>query len=557
MKKLLFLLLFPLLAFGQDIYLDHSVVQAAPYNVGDEITIKFNTTDNTANGAGMNLIQFDFQYNNKLLQYVSHTFNVTSNGTNGSAQTSRNAWNGYTFSPSGDKTHLTTQYNNFAGGGTYTNAPNWSVNRITIQDATDILHNETLVSVTFKILDKGLTADYNDYLDITSLSWARIYDDANSSNLWDVHSLTHNISLTDIKGGDAGDVVINLKSNAVDVNAIPAQDYWAEIFEKTDWDTNANPTPIASGQFDNANKRFTAQGLINDTEYVVKVSIINQPSWLDNVVTIADLALIFKQAIGTDINGGGNTLDYHIQNTLGDIVANQTIDFADSYEILAFLNGVTTNTQNATYTSVSKGAVNYYGLTDTFGQNNNGGFIANNIITPTDNLKSFNIAHALKGDVNFSHSYEPTAQGVAISAIAKSREMTTLRGVYAQKTQDSNLDLVAQIVDGKVEFSINIATPDMIGAQFNIEYDKTKLVLDEVIFDTGNDMTNFSNHIVEEGKVRLGSFDQNFTSLVKSGTPYKLIFTPIGQIDNTLGLITFKVNEGVKADGTQVNFQIN
>jgi hypothetical protein len=69
-------------------------------------------------------------------------------------------------------------------------------------------------------------------------------------------------------------------------------------------------------------------------------------------------------------------------------------------------------------------------------------------------------------------------------------------------------------------------------------------------------MTNFSNHLEAEGKINIGSFDQNFTSTVKVGTPYKLVFTPIGQIQNTVGLITFKVKEGVKTDGTQLTFNI-
>ena len=66
----------------------------------------------------------------------------------------------------------------------------------------------------------------------------------------------------------------------------------------------------------------------------------------------------------------------------------------------------------------------------------------------------------------------------------------------------------------------------------------------------------WGNHLEEEGKINIGSFDQNFTSTVKAGTPYKLVFTPIVPIQNTVGLITFKVKEGVKADGTQINFNI-
>ena len=97
----------------------------------------------------------------------------------------------------------------------------------------------------------------------------------------------------------------------------------------------------------------------------------------------------------------------------------------------------------------------------------------------------------------------------------------------------------------------------MVGSQFNIEYDNTRLQLEDVVFDTGNSMSNFSNHIVSEGKVRVGSFDQNLNTTVKTGSPYKLIFKPLVQLSNTAGLVTFKVKEGVKADGTQIKFQIN
>ena len=40
MKKLLFLLLFPLLSFGQ-LIIDQSIVEPGPYTVGQIITIKY------------------------------------------------------------------------------------------------------------------------------------------------------------------------------------------------------------------------------------------------------------------------------------------------------------------------------------------------------------------------------------------------------------------------------------------------------------------------------------------------------------------------------------
>ena len=96
----------------------------------------------------------------------------------------------------------------------------------------------------------------------------------------------------------------------------------------------------------------------------------------------------------------------------------------------------------------------------------------------------------------------------------------------------------------------------MVGSQFNIVYDPNVIELSNVVFDTGNTMTNFSN-IVEVGKVRVGSFDQNFDATVKQGTPYKLNFYTLRDYsENTSGLISFRVKEGVKADGTQIKFNI-
>ena len=75
----------------------------------------------------------------------------------------------------------------------------------------------------------------------------------------------------------------------------------------------------------------------------------------------------------------------------------------------------------------------------------------------------------------------------------------------------------------------------MVGSQFNIVYDPNILSLENVIFDTGNEMTNFSN-VIEDGYVRVGSFDQNVSTTVKEGTPYKLIFTPLETYRKYIGI---------------------
>jgi hypothetical protein len=110
MKKLLFLLL-PLFCLAQDLKLDHSYTNAEDFAVGDTITIKFNTIQVTED-VDPNLYIFDYEYNNKLLQKITHRFKVTDNSANTNAQTSLTHWDGYKYKvlSTYDEDNLSAQY---------------------------------------------------------------------------------------------------------------------------------------------------------------------------------------------------------------------------------------------------------------------------------------------------------------------------------------------------------------------------------------------------------------------------------------------------------------
>ena len=552
MKKLLgflFLLLVTNFTFGQS-RLDYTRVNSVT-QVGDTLVVKFQYFKGEQLGDAT-LTQFDFQYNNKLLSYISHDFQVAST----SAQKARNFWNGYKFGEdaSKDKTDFDGQYVSWLGGSaTYSADADWSVERITIQDATGYPHESEFIKYSFKIKDKGVT-NYSDYTNLIQANWAN-YKESDGTQI-DVTGQSE-LSLTNIQGGDAGNVVLNVFSNVITNNIGDGSHYGYNIYTKADYSVSSGTTTnvISTGTFDSAGQAVVT-GLVNDNEYAVVVFIDEQQPYLDQVVTVSDLALIFQQAIGagTSPNGQTPTFDYSIQKLLGNVVGGyDTNDFQDSYEVLAHLQGITSgNTPSITKTGF---AYNVSGIKSTFGDRNNAGNPSfNAFITPTDTNKSFDFAHALMGDVNFSHSHQPTSQ-LATIAMVQSKSMSINKAKY--QPENANIDLVSEIKNGKVIFSINSQVEGMVGSQFNIVYDNTRLVLDDVVFDTGNEMTNFANHLEENGKINIGSFDQNFTTNVKIGTPYKLIFTPTVQLQNTSGLISFKVNEGVKADGTQINFIIN
>lgn len=554
MKKILTLLvsvLCTISVFGQS-RMDYTRVNTVT-QVGDTLIVKYQYFIGNQNDA--RLYQFDIQHNNKLLDIISNDWQTTST----SAQKAVNTWNGYKFTIDGtkDQTDFDGQYLSWlAGNASYGANSDWSVQRVTYQDVTSLSDGDEIMKVSYKIKDKANT-NYTDYSNLINVNWAN-YQEADGTQI-DVTGQS-NVGLTGIQGGDAGNVSISVSSNVITNNIGDGGDFSYTIYNKGE--TN---NPIASGNFDAAGDA-TVQGLENDVEYDLYVSIDNSKTYLDNAVTVSDLALVFAEAIGAGDgpNGISTTFDYYIQSILANVVGTSIpnggdINFQDSYEILAYLQGVTTG--NTPLISKTGEVYNISGIKSTFGDEVNGIATVSATFKPTDNDKSFQFAHAIAGDVNFSHGFEPTSTNADIptsaqSAMASSMRISMARGEKFQP-ETANIDLVSEIVDGNVIFSINSDIAEMVGSQFNIEYDRTRLVLDNVIFDTGNTMTNFSNHIENEGKVRIGSFDQNFEATVKTGTPYKLIFIPTVQLNNTAGLITFKVKEGVKADGTQINFIMN
>ena len=557
MKKILTLLVSvfcTLSVFGQS-KMDYTRVNTVT-QVGDTLIVKYQYFKGTdASGNDMpdaKLYQFDIQYNNKLLNPVLYAWQPVA----GSEQKAINSWTGYKFTidDTKDQTDFDGQYLSWlAGDASYSSNSDWSVDRVTWQNTTSLTSGDEILKVSYKIKDKANT-NYTDYTNLINVNWAN-YKEADGTQI-DVTGQS-NVGLTGIQGGDAGNVSISVSSNVITNNIGDGGDFSYTIYNKGE-----NTNPIASGNFDAAGDA-TIQGLENDVEYDLYVSIDSSKEYLDNAVTVSDLALAFTEAIGagSSPNGISTTFDYYLQSILANVVGETIpnggdINFDDSYEILAYLQGVTST--NTTFISKKDEVYNISGIKSTFGDEGNGIATVLPTFKPTDSNKSFQFAHAISGDVNFSHGFEPTSTNADIPTSAQSTMASSMRVSMAigekYNGEQANLDLTSELKDGQVIFTIGSEVEEMIGAQFNIIYDRTRLVLDDVIFDTGNTMTNFSNHIEENGKINIGSFDQNFEATVKTGTPYKLIFTPTVQLQNTSGLITFKVNEGVKADGTQIKF---
>ena len=552
MKKLLTLLFIFFVGniFAQDMKLDHSYINPSGFVVGDTITVKFNTLDWNSSNSAPTLVQYDFQWNNKLLQFIDYTWKVTGNGTNSTAQTAWNTWTGYKFQTysSYDVRELTHQYDAWvAGNASYTTNADWNVGRITIQDAVAIEHGDSHIEVRFSIKNINST-NYTDYSETTKLNWARAEDNS-TGTVYDVDGMSMSVNLGNVSVPTDGGVTIK-----VDVPHSNKSDMGYSIYHNTQLDaTSGNPKqgeiPQFSGKFD-ANGEVVLNNLyLNESYWIDIYADKGTDQWLDNVITVTDVYKIFQYSLDTDINGGGGSWEYDIQDRLGEVTNDGVVDFDDSYELMAHINGIATSNN---VTSDANGAFNLTGILGTFGVP--GDYFLDHNFQPQAGVSVFTFGHGLRGDLDFSHSTEPIAAGAKNMTVSNAAKTSTQRILMSKSAEQANLDISSRLENGKVLVDISTTKAGMVGVQFNISFDDTMLTLDDIIYDTGNEMTNFGN--VKGNKVSFGSLDYTGGVSVKTGTPYKLIFTPKQQLTNTAGLVTFKITEGVKQDGTKVKLNI-
>lgn len=567
MKKLLILLLLPLIILGQDLKLDHSYTGTAPFVVGDIITIKFNTLSD--NNTDVYFITFDYQYNNKLLEKVDHTFKLPDNN---SASKSLTHWDGYSFNPltqyagvAQSPSDLDFQYyQGWLNGGanSYSLNQDWSVERIVIQESsTPISHNETILEVRFRIKDRQST-NYSDYEEVTRLSWMKATDNTSTGNdnLYDVEGYNMKVNLDnqgDVTGVNAGQVTLRLNTPA---KSQYATDYNFSIYA-ADGVNGKTGNALTSGTFDANGEVITGIDVLSIGEkYYLEIKAKDQATWLDDVLTVTDVYLIFQQAIAKANGNGGpgagtsDSFDYPIQFLLGELNNTGNVDFDDSYHALGHIQGVDGLSQ--WFTSTTNGSKNVWGRVEQFGVSTNDYYFGQDFIfQPTDDTKTFDFAHAFIGDVDFSHSYTPTA-GNSSTQTSQAFAARTMTSMALQTPIQSNLDIISELENGKVYVTINMTEEELVGAQFNIKYDDTILELEDAVFDTGNTMTNFATHKSSQSIVSIGSLDQSGEVTIKTGKAYTLVFKANETLQNTSGLVTFSFTEAVKKNGTKVKFTI-
>jgi hypothetical protein len=536
MKKLLILLSLIFmcnLAFSQGISINRTIVEPGPYKVGDIITIRYNINSGTQTPR---YLWLRYQYNNKILLPVANS-TIYSQGN--SVQTFSTEWNNFRFFPKSNipSTALFQQYQSTPWD--YRADQNYNVGQLTIQRADAKIDGDF-------VTQKFIIRDNITYDDIHQLSIAYAVD-VNSQNISSVTTTGTAISLGTVTGGSSSfKVKVAFPTNYTNIIHHNAQ----LMKLKVDGTIDFSQQPIAQLPLDATGEAtFTTQVKIGD-EVGVFISPAFQKPFMDNIVTVSDAYKSFLAISQVDINGNPTYFTYpNLEKNVGNITLNDnTFNESDSYFMFAHVMGVNVSQQalipSSTSTSVkwNSGLLNQKWLDGT----------PTHKVLITSNNQIANAVFAWGGDLDWSHSTDPALVAQNIQSNTNVTNRVTPLGSYSAKTlEDVNLSVSSTLTDGKVVLTTTLTKEGLAGLQVIMNYDNTKLQLDNVVFDTGNTMTNFSTD--KDGRLTFGSIDQLKTARIKKGTPYKLIFTPKVQLTNTAGLFFFVLSDAVDATGKKVN----
>jgi hypothetical protein len=553
MKKILTFLgvfLISLSSFAQ-LSVNQTISPTTNLKVGDTLTVKYTVTRGTTTPR---YFWLRYSFNNKALAMVA---NSTTFSQGSSTQTFFTGWNNYKFTPAATiaETQLYTQYQTTPWGYAVNN--DWNVGQLTVQ-RTDASINGDIATQKFVLKDQNL------YNDIHKLDLAYSIN-ADGEYITPITRSATNISLSSVTGNTS-----QFKVKVLFPQGYTITDHNVQLMPlKTDGTGNIDWTkqPIAQLPLDASGEAlFTTQVKVGDSVGVF-VGAAFTKAWMNNIVTVSDAYKAFLGHSQTDISGTSNFFTYpNLEKKVGLITKNKTeFSESDSYYLFAHVMGINVDTPAMIPTNTSTSVRWYSGLLN---QSWLDGVVKNKVIidTPT---KEVHAVFAWGGDLNWSHSSDPAviasriSSGIYTNAVNKSEAMVVknmslssniVMAYQTKAAETAKLGITSTLENGKVVLTTTLTKEELAGLQVIMNYDDSKLTLDNVIFDAGATMTNFSTK--EDGRLTFGSIDQTKISRIKTGTPYKLIFTPKVQLTNTAGLFFFVLSDAVDAKGNKIDLII-
>jgi hypothetical protein len=273
-----------------------------------------------------------------------------------------------------------------------------------------------------------------------------------------------------------------------------------------------------------------------------------------SIVGVSDVYLAFKELADKGIlgNQSGLGLTNGIQYLNADVDGDGVFNESDTYKLLQHLTGVQPLSQSTALTYLMKlyNKSDYDAITTSnWGTQFNS---TRNLIPFTLGSlnNTYNISVTWLGDVNLSHSAQQSVSGVVTNSYRSMSLMTN------SVSNEINASLMGENVGGNVVITISVdpLQQELVGTQFQLNYDNTSLEFRKVEFTTKGNPTNFG---IDKGTyVTFGSLITDGSTTLDKTTEYKLTFIPKIGIQGILGLTSILTTDAVNKNGTQLKIKI-
>ena len=543
MKKLTLLigaiLLFTIQSFSQ-LTVNQSVTPTTGLKVGDTISVKYTVVRGTTTPR---YFWLRYQFNNKALAYVSTTF---SQGT--SVQTYYTGWTSYKFTASTANsitaTSLYAQY--LASPWSYAANSDWNVGQLTIQ-RTDASINGDIATQKYVIKDLG------EYTNIHKLDLAYSVDAA-SAYITPITTDPGTMSLSNVSGNTS-----QFKVRVLFPSGYTITDHSIQLMKlKSDGsgDIDWTQQPIQQKVLDASGEATFTSGIKVGDSVGVFVGATFQKSFMNNIVTVSDAYKAFLGVAQTDITGASTYFTRPVlEKKVGLVtIGKTTFSESDSYNIFAHVMGINVDSVASIPKSTSTSVRWYSGLLN---QSWLDGTPKNRVYVTNSN-QTVDAVFAWGGDLDWSHSSHPdtiasrVSSGIYTNSIGNTKQSFAVGSMsYTSAIETAKLSLNSTITNGKVVLTGTLTKEGLAGLEVILQYDNTKLTFDNVAFDAGANVVNFSTN--NDGRLTFGSMDQIKTGRIKTGTPYRLTFTPKETLANTAGLFYTVLADAVDGSGKKIN----
>jgi hypothetical protein len=343
------------------------------------------------------------------------------------------------------------------------------------------------------------------------------------------------------------------------------QNGWTEVYVYTSTQFNFSGSSFASfiragnGSY-GLRAEFSFTPITAFKQHGIDLSYTNQTdlnTLYNSVVTVSDVYLAFKELSlgGIFGNESGNEFTSGIQFMNADIDGNGIFNESDTYRLLQHLTGAKSLTQFSTLTYLMKlySKSDYDAITKSNWNtkfNSTRSLFPFSLNTGTFN-NTFNVNATWIGDVNLSHSAQQSVSSVSSNSI---RTMSVNSNSVSNEV---NALIMGELINNKVIITLTIdpLQQELVGTQFNLNYDNTALKFEKVDFTTKGNPTNFGTN--RGTYITLGSLITDGSNSLDKTTEYKITFTPLITLNSILGLTSVSTTDAVNRGGKQLKIKLN